>query len=122
MAAALDWYLKIDDLHGDADAHGFQHWFDVADWRIEKGFLKVGPSERQEVTIFMVTGPARALLASAIQTRRKFIQAKLQGFSYRMGGEYHPFVDLRVLSIKPAGHHRNMKPLEAVTFEANSPG
>ena len=122
MAAALDWYLKIDDLHGDADAHGFQHWFDVASWRVDPGFLKVAPGRPQQVTFFMVTGPARARLASAMQTRHKFIQAKLQGVNDRLGGEYHPFVELRVLSIKAGGHNRKMKVLEQVTFEVNSPG
>jgi hypothetical protein len=122
MAAALDWYFKLDDLHGDADAQGHQNWFDVQSWKYGPGSMKALPGRRQEVTIVMVTGPARATLVSAMQTRRKFIQAKLEGVNYRAGGEYHPFVDLRVIGIKPGGYNRNMKVLEEVTFEANSPG
>lgn len=122
MAAALDWYLKLDDLRGDADAQGFQNWFDVHSWKFAPGSLKALPGRRQEVTIDMVTGPARARLVSAMQTRHKFIPARLQGDNSNLGGESHPFVGLRVLSIKPGGLNRNRKVLEEVTFEVNSPG
>ena len=121
MGVALDWYFKLDNLLGDADGQGHQNWFDVNSWSYAPGSAKALPGRRQEVTIVMVTGPARATLVSAMQTRRKFIQAKLEGVNFRLGGEYHPFVDLRVIGIKPGGFNRKMKVLEEVTFEVNSP-
>ncbi len=117
MADALDWYFKIDDLRGGTEDRVDQTWFDVASWNTSPSIHKINPGRPHYLTVYMVTGLARANLLSAMQTRRKFIQAKIES-----GREYHPFVELRVLSIKPAGHHRNMKPLDEVTFEVNSPG
>jgi len=119
MAAALDWYLKIDDVHGDATAPGHQAWIEVDSWKIRPGASGFGPGRTQEITLVMVTGPARARLMSAMQSRTKFRQAQLHGVNQRMGGENHGWVDLQVVGIKPGGRNRNMRPLEEVTFQTN---
>ena len=113
MADSLDWYFKIDDLRGGTEERD-QAWFDVASWKTDPPIHKINPGRPHYLTVYMVTGLARATLLTAQQTRRKFIQAKVES-----GREYHPFTDLRVFSIKPAGHHRNMKPLDEVVFEVN---
>ena len=117
MAAALEWYFKIDDVHGDASAPGHQSWIDVHSWSIRPGVQGSAPGRPQYLTVVMVTGTARARLVSAMQTKHTFRHAQLHGVG--LGGESHGWVGLQVFNIKPGGRNRKMQLLEEVTFETD---
>lgn len=120
MALALDWYFKIDDVHGDAVGN-HQTWIEVYSWNLRSvgHGIGVGRGRLKELSLVMVTGTARARLISAMQTGQTFMKAQLHGVSKGMTVEGNEWVHLRVVNVKPGGRNRNMQLLEEVTFETD---
>ena len=111
MAWALDWYLKIDDLHGDAVEDHHRTWIETYSWKLKKG-------KPPWLVVDIVAGSASARLASAMKTQQKFMRAQLHGVMNRNPREVHEYIDLRVIEMVPAGNRPN-GPLTQVTFQYN---
>jgi hypothetical protein len=111
MAWALDWYLKLDDVHGDAAEDHHLTWIETYSWKLRK-------ADPPWLVAVIVAGSASARLASAMKTQHRFMRAQLHGVMNRNTREVVEYVDLRVIEIVPGGNHRS-GPLSQVTFQYN---
>lgn len=111
MALALDWYLKVDDVHGDAAEGRHRTWIETSSWKLHK-------AQPPQLVAVIVAGSASARLVSAMKTGHKFMRAQLHGVMNGSAVEGHEYTDLRVIDFVPAGRHKN-GPLMQVTFQHN---
>lgn len=120
MALALDWYFKIDDLHGTADEGRHQTWIEAYTWKHKVRSGGMPARLVRQLQIVLVTGTATAQLHTAMKTGRVFIQAQLHGVLNGAVREGYGYAGLRPVEIMPGGLHRSGRHMEEVTFDYES--
>lgn len=120
MALALDWYFKIDDVHGDAVDPQHQTWIETYSWKLgsKDAGMGAGRNRIKQLTVVIVAGTASARIMSAKQTGRTFMKAQLHGVLNGKPVEGSEYRHLRVVHFAPAGRRPN-GPLTEVTFDCD---